>query len=115
MSRKHGNENAWCFLEDGWETSRPIEIWQSIGKGMEEVVAHATDRYNAMRIVDALNIARNIGDDPANQLSKKETEFLQFVAARCNEPWATMADNALTWNDRETYNNLLSKFPVIYS
>ena len=114
MSKKHGNDNFYCFLEDGWDTSRPIEIWHNLGNGESEVMAHATDKYNAMQIVDALLIADNVDSDPAKKLTKKEMVFLQFVESQCSEPWCTMAYNALAWNDRNEYNNLKSKFPEIY-
>ncbi len=113
MSKKYGNSNTWCFTEDGWEASRPIEIWQSVGEG-EEVIAHATDKYNAQRLVDALILSEKVGSDPKNKLTKREIVFLQFVSSTCPEPWTTMADNAIMWNDREAYNTLKAKFSEIY-
>jgi hypothetical protein len=114
MSKKYGNDIAWCFLEDGWETTRLIEIWHPLGKGEEEVMAYASDKYNAMQIVDAILIADSVKDDPENKLTKRETLFLQFVSSNCPEPWATMADNAIMWNDREVFKNIKAKFNEIY-
>ena len=114
MSKKYGNDRAWCFLEDGWDSAHPIEVWHDLGNGEEEVMAHATDKYNAMQIVDALIIAENTSKDPVNKLLKKEVVFLQFVESNCAEPWSTMASNAIMWNDRDVYNNLKSKFNEIY-
>lgn len=114
MSKKYGNDNAWFFHEEGYDTSRTIEIWHSLGSGESEVMAHASDRYNAEQIVDALIVAENVNDDPENKLSKKEVVFLQFVSANCPEPWTTMADNAIMWNDRDAYNTLKAKFSEIY-
>lgn len=114
MSKKYGNDHAWCFVEDGWDPNQSIEVWHSIGEGQEEVMAHATDRYNATAIVDALIISENVSASPANKLSKKEIVFLQFVASNCLEPWCTMASNSIMWNDRPVYEKLKSKFPEIY-
>lgn len=114
MSKKYGNDKVWCFLEDGWETTRPIEIWHAIGLGHEEVIAHGTDKYNAMMIVDALILAEKTNNEPDNKLTKRETVLLQFVASECSEPWATMATNAITWNDRDAFERLKAKFNEIY-
>ena len=114
MSKKHGNENFWCFLEEGWDTSRPIEIWHAHGEGTEEVMAHAVDRFNAMQIVDALITHDNVNDDGTDKLTNKELAFLSFVESQCQDPYSTMAMNAIMWNDRDLYNNLKSKFPEIY-
>jgi len=114
MTKRYGNDLVWCFLEDGWETNRPIEVWHSIGKGLEEVMAHATDKYNAMQIVDALILSNNVNEDPVNKLSKKEIELLSFIESRCQEPYSTMAGNAIMWNDREVYTTLKAKFNEIY-
>jgi hypothetical protein len=114
MSKKYGNDKVWCFLEDGWDTTRPIEVWHTLGKGEQEVMAHATDKYNAMQVVDAIIVADNVNDDPENKLTKHEIVFLQFVCSNCLEPWTTMADNAIMWNDREAYNTIKAKFPEIY-
>lgn len=112
--KKYGNDIYWCFLEDGWEASRPIEIWKDIGLGQSEVIAHASDKYNAMMIIDALLTHDNITDNKGEILSKKETIFLSFVESNCPEPYATMAANAILWNDKEAYKNLKSKFNEIY-
>lgn len=115
MTKKYGNEHYWCFIEDNWDKSRPIEIWQSLDQGAdEEVMAHATDRYNAQQIVDALITADKVNDDPDNKLSKKELVFLSFVESQCPEPWSTMAANGILWNDKDVYNNLKAKFSEIY-
>lgn len=81
---------------------------------MEEVMAHGTDKYNTMHIVDALILAEKVGDNPENKLTKHEIVFLQFISSNCAEPWTTMADNAIMWNDREAYNTLKAKFSEIY-
>jgi len=114
MSKKYGNDFAWCFHEEGYDSPRQIEIWHSLGNGESEVMAYATDKYNAQQIIDALIIADKINDDPESKLSKKEVVFLQFVSATCSEPWTTMADNAIMWNDRDAFNTLKAKFSEIY-
>jgi hypothetical protein len=114
MSTQYGNSRAWCFLEDGWDTTRPIEIWHSLGPDQEEVMAHATDRYNAMKIVDALIVAENVKGEVKNQLTKHEVVFLDFVSSNCQEPWSTMASNAILFQDRDQYNTVKQKFGEIY-
>lgn len=113
MSKKYGNDNYWCFLED-WDSSKPIEIWHDIGSKQSEVIAHATDRFNARQIVDSLITADNVNDGPEKKLTKKELVFLAFVESQCPEPWSTMASNAILWNEKDTYNNLKNKFNEIY-
>ncbi len=54
--KRYGNDNCHCMLADGWESTDPIEIWKDIGLGHKEVIAHATDKFNAMTIVDAINV-----------------------------------------------------------
>ena len=110
---KYGNNLNWCFLEDDWISSQTIEIWGTIGPQQEEVIAYAVDKYSAKRIVDALITTDNV-NAPSNKLTKKETVLLQFIAANCAEPWTTMANNAIMWNDREAYNKLKAKFGEIY-
>jgi hypothetical protein len=112
--KKHGNDQFWCFLDDGRGTNRTIEIWQSIGADQEEIMAYGNDRYNAMQIVDALILADKVNDNADNKLNKHEMMFLQFVESNCQEPFSTMAGNAILWSDREVYNNLKSKFKEIY-
>lgn len=114
MSQRYGNDRFWCFIEKGWETLRPIEIWQALGKGEEEVMAQASDKYNAEQIVDALIVADNVNDDSSTVLSKREMIFLQFVSSNCQEPWATMANNAILWKDRKVFESLKAKFNEIY-
>lgn len=114
MTKKHGNNRFWCFLEDNWDTNKPIEVWQSLGDGNEEVMAHATDRYNATKIVNSLITAENVRDNPTAKLPKKAIVFLQFVSANCNEPWTTMAANAIMWNDQSEYEKLKAKFGEFY-
>ena len=113
-TKKHGNDHFWTFFEDGYDPTQTIDIWQSLGAGSEEVMAHATDKYNAQQIVDALIIADNVDDDVDNKLTKKEVVFLDFVASNCGEPSATMARNAIMWNDRAVYTELKAKFNEIY-
>lgn len=110
-SKKHGNNNYWTFLEDGWN-GKEVAVWKG-PEGQEEVIARAKDKYEAKLIVDALLNYSNIEDK--TKFGKKEMAFLEFVGANCIEPYATMAANAILWNDRDAYNNLISKFPVIYS
>ena len=114
MSKRYGNDLFWCFTEEGWDNNRPIEIWQAIGLGHEEVMAYATDKYNAMQVVDALIVAENVNEDAGNKLIKKEIELLSFIEARCPEPYSTMATNAIMWNDRGVYKTLKAKFNEIY-
>lgn len=113
-TRKHGNDVAWCFLEDGWDSTKPIEIWRTLGQGQEEVIGYATDKYNAMMLVDALVTAEKVNDDPENKLNKHEVVFLSFVEDNCPEPWSTMAANGILWQDREAYKTLKTKFNEIY-
>lgn len=55
---KYGNEHCYCMLESGWLATEPIEIWQDIGLGHKEAIATTNDKYNAMMIVDAINLTR---------------------------------------------------------
>jgi len=77
-------------------------------------MAHATDKYNAMRIVDALILENNTRGNSEKRLTKKETIFLEFVSSNCPEPWSTMASNAILWQDKETFNVLKAKFAEFY-
>lgn len=54
--KKYGNDQVWCELEDGWETSKPIEIWENIGLGHSEVIATCGCKFNAMTIIDTLMV-----------------------------------------------------------
>jgi hypothetical protein len=108
---KYGNDKFWCFIEDKW-TGKEVAIWKG-PKDQEEVIAHAVNKYEAKSIVDAL-LSHNTAEDK-NKFSNKELAFLEFVTAHCIEPYATMASNAVLWNDWEVYNKLKSEFPVIYS
>lgn len=40
------------------------------------------------------------------KLSKKEKEFLEDIEANKPEPWATMASNAILFDNRETLRDL---------
>lgn len=110
MTTRYGNDNYWCFLEDTW-INKEIAIWKG-PVNSEEIIARASDKYEAKRIVDALLAYENSND---GQLHKKELAFLEFIASNSQEPYATMASNAILWNDKEAYKKLLSDFPVIYS
>lgn len=108
---KYGNDRYWCFVEDGW-SGKEVAIWRG-PENQEEIIARAANKYDAKTIIDALLQYTAVEDK--NKFSKKELAFLEFVASNCVEPYATMASNALMWNDWETYNKLKSEFPVIYS
>lgn len=109
MSTKHGNENYWCFVEDGY--GKEVAIWKG-PVGQETVIARAIDNYEAKEIVDGL--IANMDSKSNGKLGKKETVFLEFAKANFPEPYATMASTAILWNDVEAYKNLISKFPMIY-
>jgi hypothetical protein len=111
MSEQYGNDIYWCFLDDEWN-AREIAIWKG-PKNHEEIIARASDKYEAKRIVDALLNLNN--STQGIVLNKKALAFLEFVKANCPEPYSTMAANAILWNDQEVYKKLLSDFPVIYS
>jgi len=111
MSEQYGNDIYWCFVEDGWD-GKEVAIWKG-PKNHEEIIARATDKYEAKRIVDALLALNN--STKGIVLDKKALAFLEFVKAKCPEPYSTMAANAILWSDRETYKKLLFDFPVIYS
>lgn len=108
---KYGNDYCWCFIENNL-SPREIAIWKYIGNDTY-VVARAIDKYEAKQIVDALLALNN--STQGITLDKKALFFLEFVKSRCPEPYATMAANAILWNDQETYKKLLFDFPVIYS
>lgn len=110
-TKKYGNNNYWCFIEDEW-TGKEVAIWQG-PEDKEQIIARAPNKYDAKTIVDALLTHNKLVDD--NKFSKKELAFLEFVEANCVEPYATMASNAILWGDWETYNKLKTDFPVIYS
>lgn len=111
MSEKYGNYNYWCFLEDNFN-EREIAIWKAINNN-PYIIARAIDKYEAKLIVDALLVFKNTNQGII--LDKKALAFLEFVKATCPEPYATMAANAILWNDKETYKKLLSDFAVVYS
>lgn len=113
MPTKHGNDNFWCFLEPTDSIiKREIAIWKG-PTGEAEIIARATDQYEAKRIVDALCSFKPSSDK--NTLDKKSVTFLNFVRSHCKEPYATRATNALMWEDKEEYQKLLEEFPVLYS
>ena len=110
--KKYGNDFAWCYIEEP-DTSGLIAIWKTLGPGQEDVIGYASDKYNAQLLVDALISHENtISND--KQLTKREVTFLQFVSAHCPEPWATKANNAIMWNDREAFNLIKESFSKIY-
>ena len=108
--KKHGNDHYWCFIPEGW-SGKEIAIWKG-PEGSEEILARVNDKYDAKLIVDALLNYVYIEDK--TKFGKKELAFLEFVQANCVEPYATMAANAILWNDRPTYENLKNDFPTIY-
>lgn len=111
MTKRYGNDHFWCFLEDGWN-GKEVAIWKG-PENSEEVIARAKDKYEAKTIVDAL--LNYVHIDDKSKLGKKELAFLEFVCANCVEPYATMASNAILWNDREIYNKLKTDWPTIYA
>ena len=110
-AKKYGNENYWCFVEDGW-SGKEVAIWKG-PEDKEEIIARAKDKYEAKTIVDAL--LKHVTTEDTSCLSKKELAFLEFVCGNCVEPYATMASNAILWNDHAVFEELKTKFPVIYS
>jgi len=110
-TRKYGNNLFWCFIEDVW-SDKEVAIWRG-PENTEEIIARARDKYEAKTIVDALLSYVQVEDK--TKFGKKELAFLEFARSNCVEPYATMAANAILWNDRDTYNKLKTEFPVIYS
>ena len=110
-TKKYGNERYWCFIEDGWN-GKEVAVWCGPSEN-ERVIARANDKYDAKKIVDALLHCQDVEDK--NMFGKKEIAFLEFVTANCIEPYATMASNAILWNDLEAYNKLKADFNLIYS
>ena len=110
ITKRYGNDYYWCFIEDGLK-GKEVAIWRG-PDGKEEIICRATDKYEAKLIIDALlnYTVKDIG-----ALGKKELAFLEFVCSNCVEPYATMASNAIMWNDREAYDKLKNDFPIIYS
>lgn len=108
--KKYGNERFWAFIGDGW-SEKEIAIWKG-PKEQEEIIARAKNKYEARLIIDALLNYTLVEDK--NGLGNKEVAFLEFVCANCNEPYATMASNAILWKDREVFNKLKNDFPTIY-
>lgn len=111
MSEKYGNDNYWAFIDEGWN-GKEVAIWKG-PSNQEEIIARATDKYEAKLIVDALLAFEN--EHKREILDKKSLAFLEFVKSNCPEPYATMAANAILWKDKEVYKKLLSDFPVLYS
>jgi hypothetical protein len=107
--KKYGNDNYWCFIPEGW-SGKEVAIWKG-PEGQEEIIARAKDKYEAKNIVDAL---LNHANTDTGGLSTKELAFLEFVTAHCVEPYATMASNAILWNDHAEFEDLKNKFPQIY-
>ena len=107
--KKYGNSNYWCFLPEGY-SDLEIAIWKG-PEGSETIIGRAVNKYEAKKIIDAL-----INHNPSiiNKLGKKELAFLDFVKSNCVEPYVTMATNAIMWNDMIAYEDIKSRFPVIY-
>ncbi len=108
---RYGNEKFWCYIEEKWN-GKAVAIWKG-PKDQEEVIAHAVNKYEAKTLVDAL-LSYTVAEDKT-KFTNKELAFLEFTMAHCVEPYATMASNAIIWNDWDTYNKLKNEFPVIYS
>jgi hypothetical protein len=108
--KRYGNDDFWCFIPEGLN-GKEIAIWKG-PEGSEEIIARAKDKYEAKFILDAL--LKYANDKDKAGLSKRELAFLEFVCAHCIEPYATMASNAILWNDKTTYEDLKQKFPTIY-
>lgn len=109
-AKKYGNDKFWCFIESEWN-DKEVAIWEG-PENSEQVVGRAKDKYSAKMIIDALLNYANIDDK--SKFGKKELAFLEFVCSHCVEPYATMASNAILWNDREVYEKLKTDFPTIY-
>lgn len=109
--KKYGNDHYWTFIEEGWN-GKEVAIWKG-PDGQEEVIARAKNKYDAKFIIDALLNYACVEDK--TKFGKKELAFLEFVCSNCIEPYATMASNAIIWNDREAYDKLKNDFPTIYS
>jgi hypothetical protein len=113
-TKKYGNSEYWLY-DEGNLRSGEVAVWKGTVDGSGEngiVVARAIDTYEAKKIVDALISYTNSSNNVL--LDKKAVTFLEFVAAKCKEPYSTMAHNAIMWNDVESYNTLISTFPDIY-
>jgi hypothetical protein len=110
-TKQYGNSHYWCFLEDGW-SGKEVAIWKG-PEGQEEIIARAKDKYEAKTIVDAL--LKHVNVEDTSGLTKKELAFLEFVCTNCVEPYATMASNAILWQDHQVFEELKTKFPTIYS
>ena len=107
---KHGNSTYWCFIEDGWD-GKEVAIWKG-PEGREEIIARAKDKYEAKTIIDALLHHSDIED--SSKLTNRELAFLEFCVSNCVEPYATMASNAILWNDKSVFDDLKNKFSTIY-
>jgi hypothetical protein len=110
MNKKHGNDHYWCYPDDN-HPNVEVAIWQG-PLGNESVIGRANNKYDATLIVNAL-IAFQEKVSNSN-LTKKETVFLEFIKSNGREPYATMAGNALIWNDKSVYTKLMSEFQKIY-
>lgn len=116
QTQRYGNDHYWTYLED--IPNRDHIIWEKsdardeLGRSSPSKIAISSSKYDAKRIVDALLAYKN---SDFLVLGKKELIFLDFVKANCPEPYATIAANAILWNDKDAYNKLRMDFPVIYS
>jgi len=111
-TNKYGNDFCWCFIEDKLLDNKEVAIWRDNKTGDPYIICRAIDKYEAKKIVDALLAFNNTTKGMV--LDKKEIIFLEFVKSTCKEPYATMASNAILWDDREAYKKLLSDFSVLY-
>jgi len=119
MSKRHGNDRFWCFLEDdiGKETAvwRKLDASRDMGPEDNDVVCRCPNRYYAMEIVDAMILKENTDKDRGiATFGPRELAFLEFVQNSGPEPQSTMARLAIIWNDWERYNELKEAFPSYY-
>lgn len=108
-NQRYGNERYWCFFDENI-TRKQVSVWRRVDD-KEILMAVAEDKYEAKAIVDALLAYKS----DSSIFGKKELAFLDFVKAYCPEPYATMAANAVLWNDVAAYIKLRNDFSVIYS
>ena len=54
MTYKFGNKNFYAELPSDSGFGQPVEIWHNIGLGQCEVMCVASDKFNAMSIIEAL-------------------------------------------------------------
>jgi len=111
MTKKYGNDKVWVYFSDE-ESPNEYIIWNNVGETpMKLAVCYS--KYDAKLIVNGIIDYLN-NNKSQSQFSKQQTVFCEFISSNCKEPWATMARNAVLWNDVEIYNNLKNRFSEIY-